>query len=158
MEPRVRQAARAILLDPAGRLLLFRAADPSCGRTFWIAPGGGVGPGETPEAAALREVREETGIADVALGPCVWVRRHVYPWNGRVYDQRERYYLARTASTAVSEEGWTDVEREELKEHRWWAAAEIAASSDVFAPRRLAELLRPLLEGVLPAEPLDVGV
>jgi 8-oxo-dGTP pyrophosphatase MutT (NUDIX family) len=155
--PRVRRAARALLLDPGGRILLFRAEDPGSGRTFWLAPGGGIAPGETPAEAAAREVREETGIADFVLGPAVWTRRHVFPWNGAVYDQRETYFLARTAETSIDRSGWTPLERAELKEHRWWTVAEIAASGADFAPRRLAALLEPLLRGEVPGAPLDTG-
>jgi 8-oxo-dGTP diphosphatase len=32
------------------------------GSTFWTFPGGGIEPGETPMEAAIREVKEETGL------------------------------------------------------------------------------------------------
>jgi len=53
-----------VLLDDQGRILLafWNQGDPAA----WTLPGGGVEPGETPEQAAVREVREETGY-DVEL-------------------------------------------------------------------------------------------
>jgi len=43
--------------------LLGLAKDTNDDRELtWVAPGGGIKPGETPEKAAEREVREETGI------------------------------------------------------------------------------------------------
>jgi len=51
----------AIVLDPAGRLLLVqRANEPGAGR--WSLPGGRVEPGETDQDAVVREVAEETGL------------------------------------------------------------------------------------------------
>jgi 8-oxo-dGTP diphosphatase len=59
-------AAGAVVRDAAGRLLLVRRAhDPEAGR--WTLPGGRVEPGESPAAAAAREVAEETGL-EVAVG------------------------------------------------------------------------------------------
>jgi len=59
-----RTGAYAVLIDDEARILLalWNQADPP----VWTLPGGGAEPGETPEEAAVREVREETGY-DVEL-------------------------------------------------------------------------------------------
>jgi ADP-ribose pyrophosphatase YjhB (NUDIX family) len=49
-------------LEPPSRLLFVRHAKGHLAG-LWLPPGGHVEPGERPDAAALREVREETGIA-----------------------------------------------------------------------------------------------
>jgi 8-oxo-dGTP diphosphatase len=60
----VRLGAYAILVDDRERILLALWNE---GHTLaWTLPGGGVEPGESPEEAAVREVREETGY-DVEL-------------------------------------------------------------------------------------------
>jgi len=54
-------AAGAIVTADDGRfLLVLRSEPPEAGR--WSVPGGKAEPGETVEAAAAREVREETGV------------------------------------------------------------------------------------------------
>jgi ADP-ribose pyrophosphatase YjhB (NUDIX family) len=52
--------ATAIVHDDHGRVLFQRRAD--FGQAWWGLPGGLLEPGETPEAAARREVLEETGL------------------------------------------------------------------------------------------------
>jgi 8-oxo-dGTP pyrophosphatase MutT (NUDIX family) len=91
----VRHAVRVLLIDDADRVLLFRAHDPSSGTGFWFPPGGGIEPGEDVQTAAQRELREETGRTDIALGAEIWHRRHVFSWRDARYDQRERWFIAR---------------------------------------------------------------
>src|SRR5204863_7160399 len=56
--PVVVVGAAVLLTDDAGRLLLLKRSD----NLAWGPPGGAVEPGELVEAAARREVREETGL------------------------------------------------------------------------------------------------
>lgn len=73
----------AVIQDEGGRLLLVkRARPPAEGR--WSLPGGRVEPGETDEAALVREVREETGL-DVRVGALVGRVQRPGP-GGVVYD------------------------------------------------------------------------
>ena len=66
-----RRAARAILLDRTGRVLLIRFAVPRDGKTFifWATPGGSVKLGETDLQAAQREIKEELAVEIVLAGP-----------------------------------------------------------------------------------------
>jgi 8-oxo-dGTP pyrophosphatase MutT (NUDIX family) len=61
-----RTAGRIALLDSDDRVLLSN--DAWGGRSWWCTPGGGIEADESVEAAALREVHEETGFDDVVLG------------------------------------------------------------------------------------------
>ncbi len=60
--PRRRCSAGVLLRDARGAILLVKPAY----RPEWMIPGGVVEAGETPAQAAIREVREETGL-DVQL-------------------------------------------------------------------------------------------
>lgn len=153
-----RDAARVLMVDHHSRLLLFRCEEPGAGRSFWITPGGGLEAGERHEQAAIRELREETGLTGVELGPCVWTRTHTFPWLGKTYRQRERFYLVHIDGHDVNVSEHTEEEQVVLTEHRWWSAQEILSASEVsFAPGRLGECFASLLEGGPPAEPIDVG-
>ncbi len=75
-----RPSSRLLVLDPQGRLLLFRFVHRSgalAGQDYWATPGGGLEANETFETAAILELKEETGIviddpgAQVARRECV---------------------------------------------------------------------------------------
>ena len=52
----------AALIDADGRVLLARRPPGKAMAGLWEFPGGKVAPGETPEAALVRELKEELGI------------------------------------------------------------------------------------------------
>ncbi|HWS44455.1 MAG TPA: NUDIX domain-containing protein [Acidimicrobiia bacterium] len=61
MTPRPEPAVGAIVVEDGALLLVRRARPPGAG--LWSVPGGRVEAGERLQAAVVREVREETGIA-----------------------------------------------------------------------------------------------
>jgi ADP-ribose pyrophosphatase YjhB (NUDIX family) len=157
-EPILRPAARVVVLDPDGAILLQRFTEGE--KSWWVCPGGGLDEGEDVRAGAKREVLEELGLDDVELGPEVWRRRHVFPWRDQVLDQRERFFLMHVHARFEPRPhiGDESLWAEGIREQRWWTIEEIEESSLEFAPRRLAELLRTLRADGPPGEPFDAGV
>lgn len=68
------------LVDPDGRVLLAQRPEGRSMAGLWEFPGGKVDTGEVPEAALIRELKEELGI-DVSLS-CIaplTFASHAYP-------------------------------------------------------------------------------
>lgn len=73
------EVATVAIDDGAGRILVARRPEGTHLAGFFELPGGKVRPGETPEAAAIREAREEVGV-EVILGErLVPPVKHAYP-------------------------------------------------------------------------------
>ena len=155
---RLREAARAVILDSGGRILLVRFEFPD--RSVWACPGGGLEPGETHEAALRRELREEVGLDLEELGPCVWTRTHIIPFlDGRWDGQVERFHLVETEPFVPSPLLTVEqLKAEFVTDVRWWTPEELAASSEIHAPRRLPQLVVDLRERGAPPAPIDAGV
>jgi 8-oxo-dGTP pyrophosphatase MutT (NUDIX family) len=112
-------AVAAVIRDSSDRLLLQEKASGE----GWSLPAGAIEPGESPEDALRREVREETGLCVVptriigVFGGQAF--RYLYP-NGDAVEAT--IVLYRCAVIAESPEGWTDPETKSLG---WFARREL---------------------------------
>lgn len=123
------------------RLLMVRQCYR--GAAIWTLPGGGIEPGETPEAATVREAREEVGL-EVALVRLL-ARRPRATGVGSY-----SCYLGCIVGgqVALGSDPELPAERQELREVRWTPLAELRDHPEV-AP------LLPILAAapVMPARP-----
>jgi len=114
-----------LLLDPNDRLLLVNYAGESDLPPFWGTLGGGLHRNESFEAAARREVLEETGIGRIDISGCAAVWLHEITVSGRPVLSRERFYLARTATSTVTSAKRTQSERADFVRVAWWRHEEL---------------------------------
>jgi 8-oxo-dGTP pyrophosphatase MutT (NUDIX family) len=160
---RIRQAVRAVVIDPDDRVLLVRWLIG--GYDVWGTPGGGMEADEDTETALRRELDEEVGIGATAeIGPQIWERTHVVPFvSGRWDGQHDRFFLVRTPRFEPAPHLTpAELAAENLVHMQWWTPAELAAFSptatEFFAPRRFVALVADLIAHGPPATPLDTGV
>jgi ADP-ribose pyrophosphatase YjhB (NUDIX family) len=135
MNPRV---VSAVVVEHEGRALLqLRADEP--GRGLWTFPGGFLEVGETAEAGALRETKEEVGL-DVALSGLLGV--YTRPEVGIVLIVYRG--ISDTAQAVIS-----DPESTEL---RWFAAEDIPWTELAFETTEAAlrDWVRQYASGVRP--------
>jgi 8-oxo-dGTP pyrophosphatase MutT (NUDIX family) len=154
-----REAARILLLDKRDRVLLFLGGDPAHPEhgMWWITPGGGLNPGESPHDGAVRELQEETGLRASTLQGPVWSRVAEFDFAGERYRQSEVFFVLRVDSHDVDTAGFDALERVALVDHRWWSLDELTSTADIVYPRGLAaELARLMVDG-LPEQPYEVA-
>ncbi len=101
--PLYRPAVGIMLLNRDRHAFVGRRIDMPAGLAAWQMPQGGIDPGETPEAAALRELAEEVGTnkAEILGESSGWLHYDLPPeiaggmWRGRYRGQRQKWFAMR---------------------------------------------------------------
>src|SRR3546814_2524450 len=89
-----------VLINGEGKVLVARRRDTP---DAWQMPQGGIDPGEDPRAAALRELKEETGTdnAEIVAALDGWLRYDLPDdlvgkvWKGRSRGQEQKWFALR---------------------------------------------------------------
>ena len=142
-----RETARIVLHDRDGHfLLLLTHFDAGVGLPpRWITPGGGIDEGETVIEAAVRELREETGLVVDAgsLGDVVESIPGWWEWSDgqRFHSYVDHFFVHGVNRFELDTSGWTESEHHDVLDMRWWSIAEIDAEQPFLGPPGLREVL-----------------
>jgi len=147
-----RETARVLLLDAQNRVFLLQTHfDPEVQLPpRWITPGGGIDPGETPRQAAARELFEETGlsVSEDDLGEQIWRQEGVWYWGDHVnsHSYVDYFFALKVESFELNDSAWTDDERRDILQTRWFAIEDLVASDESVGPHGLVDFLRKWLD------------
>ncbi|ECF7490659.1 NUDIX domain-containing protein, partial [Salmonella enterica] len=108
------------------------------GKSYWATPGGGLESNESFEQAALRELREETGIIKNDVGPQVATRS--FPMmlpSGETVLAEEHFFIVNVEKTDTDKSGWSNNERKVIRDQYWWTLEELQLTKETIFPRDL---------------------
>lgn len=127
-------AGGLVLREVDGRVEL--AVIKPAGRGVLALPKGHLDPGETPEQAATREVREETGLSarlDCKLGDV----KYVYRWRGKNIFKCVSFFLFRHEGGVI--DALTPMMRAEVDVARWIPLADAVTQLSYPGEREMAQ-------------------
>ncbi len=128
-----RRAARVLVLDPQDRLLLLRGGDPAVpGPLVWWPVGGGLEPGESALAGAVRELHEETGLVlpeQALVGP---VHRDAssFAFDRWWVEQENEYVAVRVGAWTPAPAALEASEVASIDGSAWWTLDQLRAQAD----------------------------
>jgi 8-oxo-dGTP pyrophosphatase MutT (NUDIX family) len=143
-----RETARIMLVDEKNRIFLLKTHfDPEVGLPpRWLTPGGGIDSGETTLEAAVRELREETGLRvnPDDLGEPVLVGSGRWDWADGIsfHTYTDTIYELKVQKFDPDTSGFTQDELRDILEYRWWTIQELMQSDEQLALHELREWLR----------------
>ena len=128
-----RPCVGVMLVNAAGHVFVGQRIDTA--QPAWQMPQGGIDPGEAPRDAALRELREETGVSadlvTVEAETAGWVPydlpHDLVPriWKGRFRGQEQKWFLLRFHGS--DDQVNIATEHPEFSEWRWLPPSELVA-------------------------------
>ena len=143
------QSVRILLFNSANALLFMGAEDKKLSGAdgnkvcFWFLVGGSLEKGEAFQAAAKRELTEETGLtdADVIWGAEIAEGVVHLKKNGQPLDIYQRFVVAKTEKDTVHPNNLDAWEQNAVKGLRWFSQKEIQTSKETIYPRVLKAYL-----------------
>jgi 8-oxo-dGTP pyrophosphatase MutT (NUDIX family) len=143
-----RETARVLLVDSESRIFLLKTHFDQEVQLppRWITPGGGIDAGESPIEAAIRELHEETGILvdPEDLGPQIWQTEGIWRWGDGInqHSYVDYFFQLTVDEFVLDDSNWTDDERRDVLEHRWWKLSDLIESGESVGPVGLVEFLK----------------
>ncbi|MGU3489640.1 NUDIX hydrolase [Enterobacter bugandensis] len=138
-------SVRLFVINSSRQVLLFRFShtnDALAGKSYWATPGGGVEYGESYELAALRELKEETGIIRDNVGKSVAERTFEMTLpSGETVLAEERFFVVFCSEEEINTHGWSDNERSVISYSYWWGADELNQTQEIIYPDNIVELI-----------------
>lgn len=125
------------------RMLCVQLRDPSTRIARLFPPGGRVEAHETPQQAAVRETREETGYRVRLLPQRLHIARYPFTWDGQEFAVTTYFYAAELIDPSAAP---SRVDDESYLEARHWLALEAIPFAFSYDPEILASIQRLLTD------------